>query len=489
MLKLSLYTRIALSLTVILSAAMLALGYVIVQDTEQKFQQERLQLVTASAKTLAEGSLDALVTGDYELLERWVSSVLLGDFYAYAFLARADGLILTHSNLELVAHHSEPQGQLSSMQIREAVYNGRQVREVVYPAVVGTKHLANAHVGFYPDQAVLDENQNTTRISLLIVFSLLVMLAATLFIIRRHTDPIQRLTDHVAQLSLENDDADLDPRLLKSDDEVGMLSRAFDAMTKRLRMAFDELRLDIKGRIQAEQDRERLIGELEVKNMELERFVYTVSHELKTPLVTISGYAGMLGKDTDEGNTDKLKHDIQRITAAIGIMSALLDDLLELSRIGRVINPPEEVSLDELARDVVDLISQQHVDQDIKIKVLPGLPCVYGDPVRLREVLQSLVENALKFRRGQIQSQVEIGARESGAEVVCHVRDNGIGIAPAYQEKIFGLFERLSAEIEGTGIGLAIAQRIVELHGGRIWIESEGLDKGSTFFFTIPKAR
>ena len=247
--------------------------------------------------------------------------------------------------------------------------------------------------------------------------------------------------------------------------------------------------LDITERKQVEQERERLIEELEIKNMELERFVYTASHELKSPLVTISGYAGMLGKDINEGNTDKLEHDILRITEAIEILSALIDDLLELSRIGRVINPPEEVSLDELTQDVMDFVSPQHTNQDVKITVLPGLPRVFGDRIRLRGVVQNLIENSLKFRHDQIQPEVEIGARENGAEVVCHVRDNGIGIDPAYHEKVFGLFERLNPEIEGTGIGLAISQRIVELHGGRIWIESEGPGKGSTFFFTIPKVR
>ncbi len=119
--------------------------------------------------------------------------------------------------------------------------------------------------------------------------------------------------------------------------------------------------------------------------------------------------------------------------------------------------------------------------------MLPNLPNVYGDRIRLRELLQNLIENAIKFRGDQAYLKVEIGAQDGGAEVICHVRDNGSGIDPAYHEKIFGLFERLDPQFEGTGIGLSLARRIVELHGGRIWLESEGPGKGSTFFFTLPK--
>ncbi|MDH3386266.1 MAG: ABC transporter substrate-binding protein [Gammaproteobacteria bacterium] len=230
-----------------------------------------------------------------------------------------------------------------------------------------------------------------------------------------------------------------------------------------------------------------LIGELEAKNMELERFVYTASHELKSPLVTISGFTGLLDKDLKEGDTEKLKHDIQRITSATAIMSTLLENLLELSRISRFINPPEEVPLGELVQDVMSFMLPRLTGQHVKITVLPDLPRVYGDRVRLRELLRNLIENAIKFRGDQAELQVEIGARDNGAEVICHVRDNGNGIDRAYHEKIFGLFERLDAEIEGTGIGLSLARRIVELHGGRIWVESGGPDRGSTFFFTIPK--
>ena len=111
---------------------------------------------------------------------------------------------------------------------------------------------------------------------------------------------------------------------------------------------------------------------------------------------------------------------------------------------------------------------------------------LFGDRVRLLEVYQNLLENAVKFMGEQTQPRVEIGAKRNGTEVACFVRDNGMGVVPQYHEKIFGLFERLDQRIDGTGIGLALVKRIVEVHGGRIWVESEGEGRGSTFHFTLP---
>jgi len=121
--------------------------------------------------------------------------------------------------------------------------------------------------------------------------------------------------------------------------------------------------------------------------------------------------------------------------------------------------------------------------------VAPDLPILYGDRARLVEVLQNLVENAVKFMKDQPDPCIEIGTRTDGAETVCYVQDNGIGIEPCYHEKIFGLFERLDADAEGTGIGLTLVKRIVEIHGGRVWVESAGKGQGATFRFTIrPKS-
>ena len=244
--------------------------------------------------------------------------------------------------------------------------------------------------------------------------------------------------------------------------------------------------MDVTDRKRAEEARELLIEELEVKNAELERFTYTVSHDLKSPLVTINGFLGVLKQDAAAGNTEAVEEDMAFIFDATRRMERLLEELLELSRIGRQDNPPERIELADLAQRVVSMSSEQMTERDIQVEISPDLPVVFGDRLRLWEVLQNLVDNAAKFIGDQPCPRIEIGSRRDGEETVCYVRDNGMGIDPAYHEKVFGLFERLDTASEGTGVGLAVVRRIIEVHEGRIWVESEGLGRGSTFCFTIP---
>ncbi len=233
-------------------------------------------------------------------------------------------------------------------------------------------------------------------------------------------------------------------------------------------------------------ERQELIDDLQAKNVALERFTYTVSHDLKSPLVTIRGFLGYLVRDATAGETERMRRDVERIKAATTTMGRLLDELLELSRIGRMLNPAETVPLAELAAEAAELASVAVDQSGAAVSIAADLPAVRGDRPRLLEVLQNLIENAAKFMGGQPSPRIEVGVRAGGAgDPVFYVRDNGIGVDPRYQEKIFGLFERLDQDVDGTGVGLAIVKRIVEFHGGRIWIESEGEGKGSTFCFTL----
>jgi signal transduction histidine kinase len=245
------------------------------------------------------------------------------------------------------------------------------------------------------------------------------------------------------------------------------------------------LRNEITERQRVEAERERLIAEQEAKNAEMERFTYTVSHDLKSPLITICGFLGLLEQDALRGNVECMQTDIAYIHMAATTMQRLLDELLELSRIGRVVHPLTEIPLSALAHEAVTLVGGQIAARGVRVHIAPDLPVVVGDRSRLLEVLQNLVDNAVKFMGTQPTPRIEIGCRQEEKETVYYVQDNGVGIDPRYHEKVFGLFERLESEGDGTGIGLALVKRIIEVHGGRIWVESAGKGCGSTFYFTL----
>ena len=237
-------------------------------------------------------------------------------------------------------------------------------------------------------------------------------------------------------------------------------------------------------------ERKNLIAELENKNAELERFTYTVSHDLKSPLFTIRGFLGYLEQDALSGNQARVKADVKRITDATEKMQNLLNDLLELSRIGRLNNASVTIPFDELAREAVELVYGRLMEHNVNIQIGENLPAVFGDRPRLLEVLQNLIDNAAKFIGTQKEPRIRIGHSGQDAErgmTIFYVSDNGIGISPEHFERVFGLFNKLDAQSEGTGIGLALVKRIVEVHGGRIWVESE-VGKGATFYFTLPPA-
>ncbi len=232
-------------------------------------------------------------------------------------------------------------------------------------------------------------------------------------------------------------------------------------------------------------ENKRIETELQNKNRELESFTYSVSHDLKSSLITIRGFAGAITADLAVGRKDRVDKDLQRICNAADKMMTLLDDLLQLSRVGRIINPPEPVDITCLANEVVANLSPILQENGAQVSVQSGLPTVSCDRQRILEVLQNLIENAVQYRGEQPELQIQIGLREEGEQQVFFVRDNGAGIAPEYHQHIFGLFNRLNPQVPGNGIGLSLVKRIIEEHGGRVWVESAGEGTGSTFCFSL----
>ena len=244
--------------------------------------------------------------------------------------------------------------------------------------------------------------------------------------------------------------------------------------------------IDITEKKQTQLKHEGLILELESKNAEMERFVYTVSHDLKSPIVTIVGFLGFIEDDVKTGNLEAFRKDMDRVYQATFKMQNLMKNLLELSRIGRLMNEPEVVAFSELVDEALELTHGRLQERNVSVHIDPDLPSVHGDRLRLLELVQNLIDNAAKYMGDQHEPLIEIGSKRFEDRMpIFFVRDNGLGIAPEFHDRVFDLFNKLDPQSEGTGIGLALAKRIVEFHGGRIWVESEA-GKGAAFYFTLP---
>ena len=245
---------------------------------------------------------------------------------------------------------------------------------------------------------------------------------------------------------------------------------------------------DITERRRLEEERDKFTKELAEKNTELERFTYTVSHDLKSPLVTIKTFLGYLKQDITAANAGRIEKDMLFMNGAADKMEILLGELLEMSRIGRVVNPPVKITFGELVEEALRIVAGPITDRGVKVQVIDAGITLYGDRSRLVEIWQNLVENAVKFMGDQPSPQIDIGLEQHDSETVFFVRDNGMGIEPQYHSKLFNLFEKINPKTEGTGMGLAITKRIVELYQGRIRVESKGLEQGTCFRFTLPGA-
>jgi signal transduction histidine kinase len=316
----------------------------------------------------------------------------------------------------------------------------------------------------------------------LVVTAVTVALAAlgavlAFLVAERLAHPLRVLRDHARRVGSGEYPAELP---IQRRDEVGDLARELEAMSRSLRQTTirrDELEERVQHRT----------AELQAVNEELQSFAHSVSHDLRAPLRSIAGFTQALFEECLDRDDATTQDYAQRIQAATRRMGELIDGLLVLSRVTRAEINRGRVDLSRQAREVLDELRRRDPERRVQTRIAPDL-VAYADRRMLRSLLDNLIGNAWKFTARRDPGIIEVGAVERDAERAFYVRDNGAGFDMRYADKLFGTFQRLHAagEFDGTGVGLATVQRILQRHGGRAWAEGT-VDRGATFYFTLPE--
>lgn len=265
-------------------------------------------------------------------------------------------------------------------------------------------------------------------------------------------------------------------------DEIGQLTLAAEAFHDKNVQTEDLLRRTTELADALDLSKK----DLERSNDELEQFVYTVSHDLKSPLVTSMGFIGVIRKLADQGKPEQAIAMLDKVVKANERMSQLINDLLELSRVGRIDLEKKPLDLGALLSDLARNQRDRLGKLGFTLAIQPNLPVIVANESRVLELFENVLSNALKYVDNPDGPKLEIGAAPSDEAVLVYCKDNGPGIAPEFHEKIFGLFYRLDTQREGTGIGLAIARKVMKFHGGDIWVESRP-GEGATFWIKFPQ--
>lgn len=348
-------------------------------------------------------------------------------------------------------------------------------------AVAGTPWMAVVELPYAPVVAPVNRvfRRALAMAAMLLAAVAVIGWAAT----RRVTAPLRRLTAAAQDIAEGRPGPHVEAR---GDDELGRLVDCFNAMARRVEESRRRYE-DLVGTL------EQLVATrttaLQEANRELEAFSYSVSHDLRAPLRAIAGFARILSEDARQHLPPESQATLEVIERNTRQMGMLIDDLLEFSRLSRQSVAAKPVDMTTLAADVAKEIQRSEDGRHLRFD-LGNLPPAVGDRSLLRQVFANLLQNAVKFTRRRADATVAVGALSQGQETAYFVRDNGVGFDMQYVDKLFKVFQRLhrAEDFEGTGVGLAIVQRIVHRHGGRVWAEG-ALEQGATFYFTIPHDR
>src|SRR5581483_1414118 len=429
------------------------LGAVLIQKNHATIQSLMESKGNALADVYAQISASYVENFDLQALEVFVKESLKDPDVIFVVFYDAEKKPLTET--------SKPPKDLSSL----LIYN-REIKSLRGDG----KTVGTLQIGYSQEALSKNLRSGIQTVALSNLAALILLILGVTLLFRGITQPLGHLVGVIEKVAQGDLTARVSPRLINRRDEMGVLGRSFNRMSEELALSHEHLEDEVKAR-----------------TAELEAFIYTVSHDLKSPVVSMNGMASMLKEEYGGQMDETAKHYIDRIIGNANYMEELIQGLLTLSRIGRMQERQEWIEVEDLIQNVLEILHGQLTKQNIVVTVQSPLPSFTFNPIQLAQIFQNLISNASKFMGDQPHPRIEIGGRETEDGVEFYVKDNGIGIDPAYHDKIFAIFQRLhDVKVEGTGVGLPIVKKIIDLNGGKIWVESERKN-GATFFIRLPQ--
>jgi two-component system sensor kinase len=532
--KLALRFVIPVSLLVLLVSILLTFSITRIARTRLTAAlQERAESL---AEDLAYNSELGVMTGQQNLLSGFVNGILRQQDLLYVEILEANDTTLVSAekeNFNGILHDRGPAKVATPGQdvlFTEYFLPVRDVTilEVAAPVFTVKKQQSREEIGLTPltsESSTPSRGRvrrigavriglSTERISKTIdsfiktiaILTLITILLITLIvgwsILRVVIFPVRSLARSMQLVAAGDLSIQVPPR---GDDEIAQLATSFNSMAASLKEAHEELEQRVRERTkdleqevtvrkQAEEritklnyDLKNRAAELQDAVGQLESFSYSISHDLRAPLRAIDGYSRMILEQYRDHVDDEGKRLLNVIRNNAVTMGQLIDDLLAFSRLGRQEIKKSLIDVDALVLSVYEELKSNVFNRTIEFTV-DTLPDAYGDVAMMRQVFTNLLSNAIKFTARKETAIIHVGCTEQPNETLFFIRDNGIGFDMQYAGQLFGVFRRLvnATEFEGTGVGLAIVQGIIQKHGGRVWAEGK-LDGGSTFFFTLPK--
>jgi signal transduction histidine kinase len=443
------------------------------------FREAMVRQLAGQAEVIGSNSASALLFDDVDAATETLEALRAEPRIIAAGIYRADG-----RQFATYTRQASLEASLLPAQLGGAPNGHRFADEhlVLFRPIIGGKQA----VGTVYIMADLHEvQQRLTRYlgiaSLVGLVSFIFALVISSWLQRRISRPLQDLARTARLVSAEKNYT-VQVAAVDSRDEVGVLVQAFNEMLTQIRWRDTALQ-------QAHDELERRViertAQLEAANQELEAFSYSISHDLRAPLRAINGFARILLEEHAPHMTDAAREYLDLVRDNAQQMGQLIDDLLAFSRLSRLPLSKQLVAPADLVQQARSDLRPMQEGRRVNF-TLGALPLCQADPALLKQVFVNLLANALKFTGRREVAVIEVGCREVQGEHVYFVKDNGVGFNMAYANKLFGVFQRLhpTEEYDGTGVGLAIVQRIIHRHGGRVWAEA-GVDQGATFSFTL----